>query len=338
MNLAAANSFLPIHSFPRWMLVGCPATNAPQPPDPLAAAASCAACLQDKKRAEEERQRELASLFAQSIKQPKVPAGEPAVGGSSTSTSSGSGWQRRPASQPPSSATHNAQGTEPDSRWHAPCPALRPAWGRCSHWLHNIHGLDLALGPLSSPPLPIAQASNPRPCCASSSAPDCQPACPLLACLPTAGVDPKTVLCEFFRHGQCTKGFKCKFSHDLAVERKTQKADLFTDRCGRAGGEAGQAGSEGGRAGRQGESEGRKGGSALCVQLHVQLPRLHSAAQQLGGQRLARRVLTAALATAPAALPAPAALSLPAGVMRVRVTKAWRSGTRRRWRRPSHVS
>ena len=74
-----------------------------------------------RKRELEERQRELASLFAQSIKQPKVPAGEPAVGGSSTSTSSGSGWQRRPASQPPSSATHNAQGTEPDSRWHAPC-------------------------------------------------------------------------------------------------------------------------------------------------------------------------------------------------------------------------
>ena len=29
---------------------------------------------------------------------------------------------------------------------------------------------------------------------------------------------------------QCTKGFKCKFSHDLGIERKTAKADLFTDR------------------------------------------------------------------------------------------------------------
>ncbi|KAL4423266.1 hypothetical protein ABPG77_004535 [Micractinium sp. CCAP 211/92] len=44
------------------------------------------------------------------------------------------------------------------------------------------------------------------------------------------GVDPKSIVCEFYRHGQCTKGFKCKFSHDLSVERKTQKADLFTDR------------------------------------------------------------------------------------------------------------
>lgn len=44
-----------------------------------------------------------------------------------------------------------------------------------------------------------------------------------------AGVDPKSVLCEFFRHGQCTKGFKCKYSHDLNVERKGAKIDLFTD-------------------------------------------------------------------------------------------------------------
>jgi hypothetical protein len=37
------------------------------------------------------------------------------------------------------------------------------------------------------------------------------------------------VVCEFFRHGQCTKGFKCKYSHDLNVERKSAKIDLFTD-------------------------------------------------------------------------------------------------------------
>lgn len=37
-----------------------------------------------------------------------------------------------------------------------------------------------------------------------------------------AGVDPKSILCEFFRHGQCTKGFKCKFSHDLNIERKVR--------------------------------------------------------------------------------------------------------------------
>mmetsp|Transcript_36324 Transcript_36324/g.50454 ORF Transcript_36324/g.50454 Transcript_36324/m.50454 type:complete len:384 (-) Transcript_36324:139-1290(-) len=45
-----------------------------------------------------------------------------------------------------------------------------------------------------------------------------------------AGVDPKSVLCEFFRQGKCQKGFKCKYSHDLAVERKAAKIDLFQDR------------------------------------------------------------------------------------------------------------
>uniref|UniRef100_A0A383WIU5 C3H1-type domain-containing protein n=1 Tax=Tetradesmus obliquus TaxID=3088 RepID=A0A383WIU5_TETOB len=44
-----------------------------------------------------------------------------------------------------------------------------------------------------------------------------------------AGVDPKSVVCEFFRHGRCDKGFKCKYAHDLSVERKTAKIDLFTD-------------------------------------------------------------------------------------------------------------
>jgi hypothetical protein len=42
-------------------------------------------------------------------------------------------------------------------------------------------------------------------------------------------VDPKSVVCEFFRHSRCDKGFKCKYSHDLSVERKTAKIDLFTD-------------------------------------------------------------------------------------------------------------
>ena len=44
------------------------------------------------------------------------------------------------------------------------------------------------------------------------------------------GVDPKSILCEYFRHGQCTKGFKCKFSHDLNVERKGPKLDLYSDK------------------------------------------------------------------------------------------------------------
>ncbi|KAK9812446.1 hypothetical protein WJX73_000378 [Symbiochloris irregularis] len=44
------------------------------------------------------------------------------------------------------------------------------------------------------------------------------------------GVDPKSILCEYFRAGQCTKGFKCKFSHDKNIERKTQKIDIFSDK------------------------------------------------------------------------------------------------------------
>ncbi|KAH9865640.1 hypothetical protein J1614_009225 [Plenodomus biglobosus] len=43
------------------------------------------------------------------------------------------------------------------------------------------------------------------------------------------GVDPKTVLCQFFKKGNCEKGKKCKFSHDLAIERKTEKRSLYTD-------------------------------------------------------------------------------------------------------------
>ena len=50
------------------------------------------------------------------------------------------------------------------------------------------------------------------------------------------GVDPKSIVCEFFRKGTCAKGFKCKFSHDLAVERKSAKIDLFSDRRDAAGG------------------------------------------------------------------------------------------------------
>ncbi|PLN86894.1 hypothetical protein BDW42DRAFT_157919 [Aspergillus taichungensis] len=43
------------------------------------------------------------------------------------------------------------------------------------------------------------------------------------------GVDPKTVLCIFFKQGNCEKGRKCKFSHDPNVERKAAKIDLYTD-------------------------------------------------------------------------------------------------------------
>lgn len=43
------------------------------------------------------------------------------------------------------------------------------------------------------------------------------------------GVDPKTVVCIFFKKGNCEKGKKCKFSHDLEVERKVEKRNLYTD-------------------------------------------------------------------------------------------------------------
>ncbi|KAI9893409.1 MAG: hypothetical protein M1814_006706 [Vezdaea aestivalis] len=43
------------------------------------------------------------------------------------------------------------------------------------------------------------------------------------------GVDPKTVLCIWFKKGNCEKGKKCKFAHDLAVERKAEKRNLYED-------------------------------------------------------------------------------------------------------------
>ncbi|KAJ2882155.1 Translation machinery-associated protein 46, partial [Coemansia aciculifera] len=58
------------------------------------------------------------------------------------------------------------------------------------------------------------------------------------------GVNPKTVLCEFFKAGACTKGDRCKFSHDLAVERKGSKMDVYTDKRDATGGGAGGADAE----------------------------------------------------------------------------------------------
>jgi len=43
------------------------------------------------------------------------------------------------------------------------------------------------------------------------------------------GVDPKTVLCAFFKAGSCEKGAKCKFSHNRDVERKADKKNLYED-------------------------------------------------------------------------------------------------------------
>ncbi|KAI3632701.1 hypothetical protein MIR68_009287 [Amoeboaphelidium protococcarum] len=49
------------------------------------------------------------------------------------------------------------------------------------------------------------------------------------------GVDPKTILCQFHKMGTCTKGKNCKFSHDLNVERKSAKIDLYTDARAQSG-------------------------------------------------------------------------------------------------------
>ncbi|KAI0775121.1 hypothetical protein BD413DRAFT_689648 [Trametes elegans] len=43
------------------------------------------------------------------------------------------------------------------------------------------------------------------------------------------GVDPKTVLCAFYKAGTCDKGNKCKFSHDINVGRKVEKKNLYED-------------------------------------------------------------------------------------------------------------
>ncbi|KFD47334.1 hypothetical protein M513_11792 [Trichuris suis] len=43
-------------------------------------------------------------------------------------------------------------------------------------------------------------------------------------------VDPKSVLCPFFKQGACNKGDKCKFSHDLSVDGKAVKRSIYVDR------------------------------------------------------------------------------------------------------------
>lgn len=45
----------------------------------------------------------------------------------------------------------------------------------------------------------------------------------------TAGQDPKSILCPDFKLGNCNKGRNCKYSHDINIERKTAKIDLYTD-------------------------------------------------------------------------------------------------------------
>ena len=54
----------------------------------------------------------------------------------------------------------------------------------------------------------------------------CQAICLLLS---VVGVDPKSILCAFFKSGQCKKGDKCKFSHDLNIARKGEKRNIFEE-------------------------------------------------------------------------------------------------------------
>lgn len=45
----------------------------------------------------------------------------------------------------------------------------------------------------------------------------------------SAGADPKSVLCLFFQQGQCHKGDKCKFSHDMTLAGKSEKKSMYVD-------------------------------------------------------------------------------------------------------------
>lgn len=49
------------------------------------------------------------------------------------------------------------------------------------------------------------------------------------------GEDPKSVLCAYFKAGVCEKGKKCKFSHDLNLENKSAKIDIYSDPRDRGG-------------------------------------------------------------------------------------------------------
>ena len=41
--------------------------------------------------------------------------------------------------------------------------------------------------------------------------------------------DPKSVVCAYFKQGLCGKGDKCKYSHDITLERKGEKRSLYVD-------------------------------------------------------------------------------------------------------------
>jgi hypothetical protein len=39
------------------------------------------------------------------------------------------------------------------------------------------------------------------------------------------GMDPKTVVCEYWRHNCCAKGNKCKFAHDFNVQQRRREQE-----------------------------------------------------------------------------------------------------------------
>ena len=45
----------------------------------------------------------------------------------------------------------------------------------------------------------------------------------------SSDVDPKSVLCGYFKAGLCRRGNKCKFSHDSDAVRKVAKINLYND-------------------------------------------------------------------------------------------------------------
>ncbi|XP_031562156.1 zinc finger CCCH domain-containing protein 15 homolog [Actinia tenebrosa] len=46
----------------------------------------------------------------------------------------------------------------------------------------------------------------------------------------SAGADPASVVCAFFKQGACSKGDKCKFSHNLSLDRKGEKRSIYVDK------------------------------------------------------------------------------------------------------------